>query len=355
MNSVALLIGIDNAGKSTLLSSLQGDMNKEHIPSSGFTSISFELNQGKTTFYDLGGGPSIRKVWEEYYADAHGIIYVIDGSNEKHLTESVNVFQTMIKHPFIRSKPLLIYVNKLDIQGSKTAQDIQKQFIDSLSSLISNPYKIVECIAKPKENNNKIDERLDIGLAWFFNKIEENYEVLDERVTKDCEKKKIIYQQKINEQKKRVQIWKEESELKLMYKEDKIKNNLVEITTNYENDTNNNTENNNKTELKWLEKGKGELRLSFITFNFNSPLPLSNHFFSVFGFVSLVCSVELLFTSFTAFSSCFCVFVSATVISSFSSDLVSSFVFSVFSSLFSYSLGLSSFFSSSFFSSFFSS
>ncbi|KAG1700306.1 hypothetical protein DVH05_012108 [Phytophthora capsici] len=69
MAIVLLIIGIDGAGKTTLLSTLQGDLDKEHVPSAGFTSATFETEAGSATFYDLGGGPTFRNVWKEYYAD----------------------------------------------------------------------------------------------------------------------------------------------------------------------------------------------------------------------------------------------------------------------------------------------
>jgi GTPase SAR1 family protein len=69
MDIVLLIIGIDGAGKTTLLSTLQGDLEKEHVPSAGFTSAMFQTETGSATFYDLGGGPTFRNVWKEYYAD----------------------------------------------------------------------------------------------------------------------------------------------------------------------------------------------------------------------------------------------------------------------------------------------
>lgn len=69
MDIVLLIIGIDGAGKTTLLSTLQGDLDKEHVPSAGFTSATFQTETGSATFYDLGGGPTFRNVWKEYYAD----------------------------------------------------------------------------------------------------------------------------------------------------------------------------------------------------------------------------------------------------------------------------------------------
>lgn len=73
MEIVILIIGIDGAGKTTLLSTLQGDLDKEHVPSSGFTSAKFQTETGSAAFYDLGGGPAFRNVWTEYYSDVSWI------------------------------------------------------------------------------------------------------------------------------------------------------------------------------------------------------------------------------------------------------------------------------------------
>lgn len=217
MSSVILMIGIDGAGKSTLLSSLQGDLEKEHSPSVGFSSISFELSNGKTSFYDLGGGPSIRSVWKEYYADAHGIIFVVDSSDSKHVKESVQVLQETMKDSQLAGKPLLLYVNKQDKPETMTAKEVQQLMQFQSKQIV----KAVPCVAKPSENKNVVDERLEVGLTWLFQEIKSNYEVLNERVTRDTDKKKEAYAKKIQEQKQRVQSWIEERERMHMSEEDK--------------------------------------------------------------------------------------------------------------------------------------
>ena len=69
LKMVLVVLGIDGAGKTTLMSTLQGDLEKDHVPSAGFTSCTFQIERGTATFYDLGGGPAFRGVWNEYYAD----------------------------------------------------------------------------------------------------------------------------------------------------------------------------------------------------------------------------------------------------------------------------------------------
>ncbi|RHY38612.1 hypothetical protein DYB38_005465, partial [Aphanomyces astaci] len=75
---VLLMLGLDGAGKSTFLSTLQGGMCllPDIPPTAGFSSVTFQLANGSATFYDLGGGPTIRALWKEYFADVRHSITV---------------------------------------------------------------------------------------------------------------------------------------------------------------------------------------------------------------------------------------------------------------------------------------
>lgn len=62
-----LLLGLDNAGKTTILKSISGDNIKKVEPTKGFNARVYEKDKIKFTFWDLGGQQSIRHVWENYY------------------------------------------------------------------------------------------------------------------------------------------------------------------------------------------------------------------------------------------------------------------------------------------------
>lgn len=218
-HSVVLLLGIDNAGKSTFISSLQGEFHKHQFPSVGFTSTSFELGSGhQATFYDLGGGPTIRSVWEEYYADAHGIIYVVDAADASHVAESLEIFRAMTHHDFVRGKPVLVFANKQDCPDALSSVDVAKSFQHPTGAQHTQA-----CTAKVSvsvSDTDMMDERLELGLEWLFDQISRDFDVLGARVTRDCLVKKAQYRDKIDAQKSRVDRWKEERELALMGRED---------------------------------------------------------------------------------------------------------------------------------------
>ncbi|KAF1777159.1 P-loop containing nucleoside triphosphate hydrolase [Phytophthora cactorum] len=216
MEIVLLIIGIDGAGKTTLLSTLQGDLDKEHVPSAGFTSATFQTDTGSATFYDLGGGPAFRNVWKEYYADVHGVIFVVDSSSENSVLQAANVLEESMTNELMVNKPLLIFANKRDHSDAVAEHEMQNLL--RLSKFSSS--KIVPCVAKPAVHGG-VDERLESGLQWLFDQVHNDFDSLHERVQRDLVLKKKLDQQRREEQRARVARWKEERELNQMRTQDK--------------------------------------------------------------------------------------------------------------------------------------
>ncbi|KAG7402145.1 hypothetical protein PHYBOEH_005708 [Phytophthora boehmeriae] len=218
MAIVLLIIGVDGAGKTTLLSTLQGDLDKEHVPSAGFTSATFETETGSATFYDLGGGPTFRNVWREYYADAHGVIFVVDSSSVNAVIQAASVLEESMANELMANKPLLIFANKRDHSDAVPEQEMQ-----NLLHLQKYPSsKLVPCVSKPAVYGGVVDDRLEMGLTWLFEQVHHQFDYLHERVQGDLALKKKLDQQRREEQRARVSRWKEERELGQMRTHDKI-------------------------------------------------------------------------------------------------------------------------------------
>ncbi|TMW68635.1 hypothetical protein Poli38472_006103 [Pythium oligandrum] len=208
MDIVILIIGIDGAGKTTLLSTLQGDLEKEHVPSAGFTSATFQTETGSATFYDLGGGPAFRNVWTEYYADAHGIMFVVDSSDEISIQESTKILHASMSHASMQSKPLLLFANKSDQLTSWPEEQLSRALgLDKLAIT-----RLLPCTAKPSANGNMVDDRLEQGLHWLLEQIHSRFDALDTRVKEDLAVKKRQDEERRAAQRARVSAWKEERE-----------------------------------------------------------------------------------------------------------------------------------------------
>jgi predicted GTPase len=66
------VIGLDNAGKSTVVNNLTGDYQGLVAPTLGFASAKITFDKISITIFDLGGSATIRNYWVNYY---HEVCY----------------------------------------------------------------------------------------------------------------------------------------------------------------------------------------------------------------------------------------------------------------------------------------
>lgn len=104
-----LVIGLDNSGKSTLTAAINGDLDPFVVPTVGFAApVKKRMFDVDLVFYDLGGGARIRGVWPNYFADVHGVVYVVDAADGGRLSESAHEMQQALLHPMVVGKPVLV-------------------------------------------------------------------------------------------------------------------------------------------------------------------------------------------------------------------------------------------------------
>jgi len=82
-----LILGLDNAGKTTILYRLQNDDDAvvQTIPTIGFNVEVLQYKNIKFQVWDLGGQTSIRPYWRCYYPNTDAIIFVVDSCDNERL------------------------------------------------------------------------------------------------------------------------------------------------------------------------------------------------------------------------------------------------------------------------------
>ncbi|KUF97599.1 hypothetical protein AM588_10009328 [Phytophthora nicotianae] len=92
-----LILGLDNAGKTTILYRLQADEIEQTVPTIGFNMETLQYKNIKFQVWDLGGQTSIRPYWRCYYPNTDAIIYVVDSADVDRLNIAKQELHAMLE------------------------------------------------------------------------------------------------------------------------------------------------------------------------------------------------------------------------------------------------------------------
>jgi len=116
-----LMVGLDNAGKSTILYKLKlGEIVTTTTPMTGFTMQTVEYKNVTLKSWDLGGYDTDFR----QYIDAQGLIFVIDSNDRERIDEARKEFNRLFGVDELRDAVLLILANKQDLPNALSAVDI---------------------------------------------------------------------------------------------------------------------------------------------------------------------------------------------------------------------------------------
>ncbi|KAH7905797.1 ARF/SAR [Hygrophoropsis aurantiaca] len=122
-----LMIGLDAAGKTTILYKLKLGEIVTTIPTIGFNVETVEYKNISFTVWDIGGQHKIRPLWRHYFPNTQGIIYVVDSSDRDRIAEAREELQQLLNEDDLRDALLLVVANKQDLPNAMNAAEITDQ------------------------------------------------------------------------------------------------------------------------------------------------------------------------------------------------------------------------------------
>ena len=160
-----LILGVDKAGKTNLLEKLKtlftdflGLDPAKILPTVGLNVGRMEAFNANLIFWDLGGQPGLRSIWDKYYDETHAIIYVVDAATPERFEESKRAMEKVLGARELYGAPLLIAANKQDLDGAASAQEVAEMF--GIGKLDSRPVKVQPMSAHTGLGVNE-------GVAWL--------------------------------------------------------------------------------------------------------------------------------------------------------------------------------------------
>ncbi len=92
-----LVLGLDNAGKTTILKALSEEDVSTIMPTQGFNIKALSQDGFKLNVWDIGGQRAIRAYWKNYIENNDALVYVVDSSDENRLGESKEELQQLLQ------------------------------------------------------------------------------------------------------------------------------------------------------------------------------------------------------------------------------------------------------------------
>ncbi|KAF2673230.1 P-loop containing nucleoside triphosphate hydrolase protein [Microthyrium microscopicum] len=152
-----LVLGLDNAGKTTLLEQIKAlhsphaHPNLNTVPTVGQNLSVISLPDMYLKIWDVGGQHSLRGLWQSYYASCHAIVFVVDSSDvgdadlaklaamhegeeveevdDGRLGECRLVLEDVLQHADAEGVPLLVLANKQDREDCVEVVRIKEGFV----------------------------------------------------------------------------------------------------------------------------------------------------------------------------------------------------------------------------------
>ncbi|CAK5062095.1 unnamed protein product [Meloidogyne enterolobii] len=132
-----LMVGLDAAGKTTILYKLKLGEIVTTIPTIGFNVETVEYRNISFTVWDVGGQDKIRPLWRHYFQNTQGflsyflsklifkgLIFVVDSNDRERAGEAREELMRMLAEDELRDAVLLVFANKQDLPNAMNAAEV---------------------------------------------------------------------------------------------------------------------------------------------------------------------------------------------------------------------------------------
>ena len=121
-NKKVLFLGLDNAGKSTLLFQLKDKAFRDTVPTVGLNVEQISYRGLSLTMWDVSGQAT--RLWKHYFDKINAIIFVVDASDRERIQKGQEELHRVISDEELAGAPVLVFANKQDVPGAMTEEEM---------------------------------------------------------------------------------------------------------------------------------------------------------------------------------------------------------------------------------------
>ncbi|KAM9296328.1 uncharacterized protein PAF06_017236 [Gastrophryne carolinensis] len=141
-----MMLGLDAAGKTTILYKLKLNETVCTIPTIGFNVETVEpIPNVMFTVWDVGGQSRIRPLWRHYFSNTDGLVFVVDSTDAERFPEARMELQSILEDDLMRGVPFLVLANKQDLPGARQPVEVEEEL--GLTKIQGHQWHVHGCCA----------------------------------------------------------------------------------------------------------------------------------------------------------------------------------------------------------------
>ncbi|CAD2220177.1 Arf/Sar family, other [Angomonas deanei] len=159
-----LILGLNNAGKTSILYHLQLGHSIQTQPTLGGNTEQLTITNPSTTntitftCWDLGGQEQLRDAWKLYYEQTDAVLFVIDAAEPNRFATAKTILHKLLtEEPELRQSILLVLANKQDLDSASSPAELME--VLELGKFKDRTWTLMGCSASTGESLNE-------AMAW---------------------------------------------------------------------------------------------------------------------------------------------------------------------------------------------
>ncbi|KAF2276833.1 ADP-ribosylation factor [Westerdykella ornata] len=152
-----LMLGLDNAGKTTIVKKIMNEDVHSVSPTLGFIIKTIEYDGYKLNIWDVGGQKTLRTYWKNYFEKTDTLVWVVDATDRERIDDCRQELAGLLLEERLAGASLLVFKNKSDVPGAMTEDEVRKGL--QLDAIKTHKWTIMACSAMTGMN-------LHEGLRW---------------------------------------------------------------------------------------------------------------------------------------------------------------------------------------------
>lgn len=143
-----IMVGLDAAGKTTVLYKIKFNEVMNPIPTIGFNVETVQYKNVTFNVWDIGGQDKIRKLWRHYFENNQGVIFVVDSSDLDRIDQAKEELHKLLYEDALRDCAVLVYANKQDLPNAMDAATLTERLeLRQLPQPQSRKWYVQPCVA----------------------------------------------------------------------------------------------------------------------------------------------------------------------------------------------------------------